>query len=204
MGVAQRDRQRHSPGVFRTDLNSALLDSPRGQEFLVRTPMHRFGTVEELVGAAVFLASDAADVRHRPCAGRRWWLPGERGQSVKSVLSSSASATTSRRRSKPLEPGRASTVRTGTVIVARRDSARAQGGARRAISTGEAVIKYGSPIGTASADIEAGRTCTRTTLRAAADAATSTLHQQRASRVWPNQPTNVRTIGHRAEHVWHT
>ena len=49
-----------APGVFRTDLNTALLDSPRGQEFLVRTPMKRFGKIEELVGAAVFLASDAA------------------------------------------------------------------------------------------------------------------------------------------------
>ena len=48
------------PGVFRTDLNSALLDSPRGQEFLMRTPMRRFGQMEELVGAAVFLASDAS------------------------------------------------------------------------------------------------------------------------------------------------
>jgi NAD(P)-dependent dehydrogenase (short-subunit alcohol dehydrogenase family) len=48
------------PGVFRTDLNRALLDSPRGQEFLMRTPMRRFGKIEELVGAAVFLASDAA------------------------------------------------------------------------------------------------------------------------------------------------
>jgi NAD(P)-dependent dehydrogenase (short-subunit alcohol dehydrogenase family) len=49
-----------APGVFRTDLNSALLDSPRGQELLTRTPMHRFGKLEELVGAAVFLASDAS------------------------------------------------------------------------------------------------------------------------------------------------
>jgi NAD(P)-dependent dehydrogenase (short-subunit alcohol dehydrogenase family) len=48
------------PGVFRTDLNRALLDSPRGQEFLMRTPMRRFGRIEELVGAAVFLASEAA------------------------------------------------------------------------------------------------------------------------------------------------
>ncbi len=48
------------PGVFRTDLNSALLDSPRGQEFLTRTPMRRFGQLEELVGAAVYLASDAS------------------------------------------------------------------------------------------------------------------------------------------------
>ncbi len=50
-----------APGVFRTDLNKALLDgTARGEEFLVRTPMRRFGKVEELVGAAVFLASDAA------------------------------------------------------------------------------------------------------------------------------------------------
>jgi NAD(P)-dependent dehydrogenase (short-subunit alcohol dehydrogenase family) len=49
-----------APGVFRTDLNSALLDSPRGQELLLRTPMKRFGKVDELVGAAVFLASDAS------------------------------------------------------------------------------------------------------------------------------------------------
>ncbi len=50
-----------APGVFRTELNSQLLDGTlRGKEFLARTPMRRFGQVEELVGAAVFLASDAA------------------------------------------------------------------------------------------------------------------------------------------------
>ena len=50
-----------APGVFRTDLNSALLDgTARGQEFLMRTPMKRFGRTEELVGAAVYLASDEA------------------------------------------------------------------------------------------------------------------------------------------------
>jgi NAD(P)-dependent dehydrogenase (short-subunit alcohol dehydrogenase family) len=48
------------PGVFKTALNQALLESPRGQEFLMRTPMRRFGRIDELVGAAVFLASDAA------------------------------------------------------------------------------------------------------------------------------------------------
>ena len=49
------------PGVFRTDLNTALLDgTERGQEFLLRTPMKRFGKLDELGGAAVFLASDAA------------------------------------------------------------------------------------------------------------------------------------------------
>jgi NAD(P)-dependent dehydrogenase (short-subunit alcohol dehydrogenase family) len=50
-----------APGVFRTDLNSALLDgTERGREFLMRTPMKRFGKAEELIGAAVLLASDAA------------------------------------------------------------------------------------------------------------------------------------------------
>jgi len=49
------------PGVLRTDLNAGLLDgTERGREFLLRTPMHRFGHLEELAGAAVFLASDAA------------------------------------------------------------------------------------------------------------------------------------------------
>ena len=50
-----------APGVFRTALNEKLLDeTARGREFLARTPMKRFGRVEELAGAAVFLASDAA------------------------------------------------------------------------------------------------------------------------------------------------
>ena len=50
-----------APGVFKTDLNRELLESTdRGKEFQMRTPMGRFGRVEELAGAAVFLASDAA------------------------------------------------------------------------------------------------------------------------------------------------
>jgi NAD(P)-dependent dehydrogenase (short-subunit alcohol dehydrogenase family) len=50
-----------APGVFRTDINAKLLDStPRGQELLMRTPMGRFGKTEELVGAAIYLASDSA------------------------------------------------------------------------------------------------------------------------------------------------
>lgn len=50
-----------APGVFRTDLNAVLLDgTERGREFLLRTPMKRFGKLDELGGAAVFLASDAA------------------------------------------------------------------------------------------------------------------------------------------------
>lgn len=50
-----------APGVFRTPLNEKLLDeTARGKEFLARTPMRRFGKVEELAGAAVFLASEGA------------------------------------------------------------------------------------------------------------------------------------------------
>lgn len=49
-----------APGVFRTALNGALLDSERGRELLQRTPLRRYGAVEELQGACVFLASDSA------------------------------------------------------------------------------------------------------------------------------------------------
>jgi NAD(P)-dependent dehydrogenase (short-subunit alcohol dehydrogenase family) len=50
-----------APGVFRTALNAALLDgTERGKELRMRTPLKRFGQVEELVGLCVFLASDAA------------------------------------------------------------------------------------------------------------------------------------------------
>ena len=50
-----------APGVFRTSLNAKFLDdTERGRELLMRTPMRRFGRPEEVVGAAVFLASDAA------------------------------------------------------------------------------------------------------------------------------------------------
>jgi NAD(P)-dependent dehydrogenase (short-subunit alcohol dehydrogenase family) len=50
-----------APGVFPTELNAALLNgTERGREFLMRTPMGRFGKLDELAGAGVFLASDAA------------------------------------------------------------------------------------------------------------------------------------------------
>jgi NAD(P)-dependent dehydrogenase (short-subunit alcohol dehydrogenase family) len=50
-----------APGIFRTALNASLLDgTPRGRELLMRTPMGRFGQPEELVGATVFLCSEAA------------------------------------------------------------------------------------------------------------------------------------------------
>jgi NAD(P)-dependent dehydrogenase (short-subunit alcohol dehydrogenase family) len=50
-----------APGVFPTALNSELLlGTGRGQELLMRTPMRRFGNPDEVVGAAILLASDAA------------------------------------------------------------------------------------------------------------------------------------------------
>ncbi len=50
-----------APGYFRTPLTEKLLTGTgRGDEVLIRTPMNRFGDLEELIGAAVFLASDAA------------------------------------------------------------------------------------------------------------------------------------------------
>jgi NAD(P)-dependent dehydrogenase (short-subunit alcohol dehydrogenase family) len=50
-----------APGVFRTEFNQKLLEgTPRGHELLMRTPMGRFGQANEVAGAAVYLASDAA------------------------------------------------------------------------------------------------------------------------------------------------
>ena len=50
-----------APGYFRTPLSEKfLVGTGRGAEVIMRTPMKRFGELEELVGAAIFLASDAA------------------------------------------------------------------------------------------------------------------------------------------------
>ena len=50
-----------APGVFPTDLTRPLIDgTQRGEEILLRTPMHRFGDPSEVVGPAIFLTSDAA------------------------------------------------------------------------------------------------------------------------------------------------
>jgi len=50
-----------APGVFPTPLNRKLIEgTPRGEELLARTPMHRFGEPHEIAGTAIFLASQAA------------------------------------------------------------------------------------------------------------------------------------------------
>jgi NAD(P)-dependent dehydrogenase (short-subunit alcohol dehydrogenase family) len=51
-----------APGIFPTEMtNGIVTGTARGQELLLRTPMRRFGNPEELVGAAVLLASDGAN-----------------------------------------------------------------------------------------------------------------------------------------------
>lgn len=50
-----------APGLFPTDMSLPLIEgTPRGNEMLMRTPMHRFGKPSEIVGPAIFLASEAA------------------------------------------------------------------------------------------------------------------------------------------------
>ncbi len=50
-----------APGIFPTPLNASLVQgTSRGEELLMRTPMHRFGQAHELAGTAIFLASEAA------------------------------------------------------------------------------------------------------------------------------------------------
>jgi NAD(P)-dependent dehydrogenase (short-subunit alcohol dehydrogenase family) len=50
-----------TPGFFMTELNQSRMSAERKENALRRTPMRRFGQVDELVGAAVYLASPAAN-----------------------------------------------------------------------------------------------------------------------------------------------
>jgi len=57
-----------APGIFPTEMNEDLVSgTPRGREMLMRTPMRRFGKPEELVGAAILLASDGASFLTGQC-----------------------------------------------------------------------------------------------------------------------------------------
>jgi NAD(P)-dependent dehydrogenase (short-subunit alcohol dehydrogenase family) len=49
-----------SPGFFMTELNQAKMSPRRKENALLRTPMNRFGQLDELVGAAIYLASPAS------------------------------------------------------------------------------------------------------------------------------------------------
>ncbi len=50
-----------APGWISTDMTAPLHGTPYGDEILMRTPAGRWGTAEEIGGAAVFLASPASD-----------------------------------------------------------------------------------------------------------------------------------------------
>jgi len=57
-----------APGIFPTEMTREIvMGTPRGAELLMRTPMARFGKPEELVGAAVLLASDGASFLTGQC-----------------------------------------------------------------------------------------------------------------------------------------
>src|SRR5258706_260022 len=49
-----------APGFFMTDLNRDKMSAERKALALARTPMGRFGETEDMVGAAIYLASPAA------------------------------------------------------------------------------------------------------------------------------------------------
>lgn len=49
------------PGYFKTELNQALVNDAEFSRWLIgRTPSRRWGELDDLVGAAIFLASDAS------------------------------------------------------------------------------------------------------------------------------------------------
>ena len=51
-----------APGYFDTEMNTALIADPvRSEQISVRIPIGRWGKPSDLVGTAIFLASEASD-----------------------------------------------------------------------------------------------------------------------------------------------
>ena len=110
----------------------------------MRTPMKRFGQLEELVGAAIFLASDASP--SSPATSSPWTAGSSRAESTSEaalVISERDNVATAL---EALEPGRQLEI-DGDVVDVREPIPSGHKVALRDIAAGEAVIKYGSPIG---------------------------------------------------------
>src|SRR3954471_24679801 len=61
------------PGYMLTDMNQALVDNPAFDAWVKgRTPSRRWGKPEELIGTAIFLASEASGLRQRADHLCRW------------------------------------------------------------------------------------------------------------------------------------
>ena len=72
VGAARHPRQRHRARLFPHRDDRQFFESERlAETMLAKIPLGRFGALDDLVGAAIFLASDARDIRHRPLP-RRW------------------------------------------------------------------------------------------------------------------------------------
>ena len=78
-----------APGVFRTALNSELLEgTERGRELKMRTPMGRFGAVEETGGIGDLSEQRGGVLHHGGDPGGRWGISGEWRESVTPVCRS--------------------------------------------------------------------------------------------------------------------
>ncbi len=79
-----------APGYFRTPLSEKLLvGTGRGKEVIMRTPMNRFGELDELVGAADFPGVGCGKFCDRRGIAGGWGRVGERSEPVTSAASSS-------------------------------------------------------------------------------------------------------------------
>ena len=135
-----------APGVFKTDLNRALLETPRGQEFLMRTPMQRFGTrrgARRRRGLSrVGRGQRSSPARCSPSTAGSW----RAGSTNEAGARDQRRATTSRPRSRHSSRAQVDRERRGGRR-SREAIPRGHKIALCAIAAGEAVVKYGSPIG---------------------------------------------------------